>query len=77
MDSINLIYTVGFEVRALEVSLPSGTHGRYQVYIDNFYQGVIYPKDGNWLTHFNHPEMFSLEDIQIMGEAIESTSLIP
>lgn len=45
--------------------------GGYQIYVDKYYEGDIFYKDGTWQAHLNQRSILTGDDITILGEFIE------
>lgn len=57
------------EIRLLA---PMGAAGNsYQVYINNYFQGMLFTRDGKWIQHFNEKCKLKPSDVEKIIEIIE------
>lgn len=59
------------EVRILDVSGTSGGSGGYHVYIDKYFCGQMFNREGKWVLFGNSASEFTQEDVEVIGERIE------
>lgn len=71
MTSIEFIATFGHIRKTVRLSQPMGGAGGYQLYIDDFYQGMIAYLDGEWVGHLGREPVITGNDIRVLGEIIE------
>jgi hypothetical protein len=70
-ESIKFKAPFGDERKDIMLGNPHGGSEGYQVYIDDYYQGTIVLRDGQWIGHLNDRSELTIDDIQILGERIE------
>jgi len=73
MQGVEIIFTGCFGGESKTVVLKStnggGSEDNFQVMIDNYYQGQIMKRDGNW-KWLNQPSQFTSDDEMILSQWI-------
>jgi hypothetical protein len=71
MNDIEFMATFGHVRKAVKLSQPMGGASGYQLFIDNFYHGMIVKLNGEWVGHLGREPTISGDDIGVLGEIIE------
>ncbi len=59
----------GDEKKKVELLNPNGAGGdSWQVMIDNYYRGIIFKKNGEWVSY---SQWLTIDDVQILGQMID------
>lgn len=72
MNAIEFTATFGRVRKTVKLREPSGGAGGYQLFIDDFYQGMIVKIKGEWVGHLNPASQLTGDDIMAIGEIIDS-----
>lgn len=70
MREILTPWTIGNKTHELKITLPNGAAGLYHIFIDNYYQGIMMKREGQWVGYFNGPDI-GAEEIEQLGGVIE------
>ncbi len=66
---IEFTASFGDDKKRVELLNPNGAGGNsWQVMIDNYYRGIIFKKDGEWMSY---SLWLTIDDVQILGEMID------
>jgi hypothetical protein len=71
MESIEFDANYGGVIKKVKINDVHKGSGGYQILIDNYYQGDIFFKDGQWKAQLNAKSQLTSDDILILGEKIE------
>lgn len=72
MTTIEFTATFGHVKKTVRLTQPSGGAGGYQLFVDDFYQGMIVKIKGEWVGHLNPASQLTGDDIMAIGEIIDS-----
>lgn len=73
MKEIVFQATFGDEIKTVRLTIPNGTDSKmWEVSIDWYHHGTLYFRDDRWGAYLNDRSVLTTEDIQILGEIIES-----
>ncbi len=70
MKDFEAVCTFGHSQKRLRLCQVSGASG-IQVYLDNFYQGVMMFQHGEWICLFNDKSWLTGGDIRALSDIIE------
>lgn len=73
MKTLEFAATFGNTTKQVQLTAPSGGEG-VQVIIDNFYQGMLFKRQGKWVGYFNENSNLAADDAQILGERFDEIS---
>jgi hypothetical protein len=75
MECIKFTFTAvaGDELLQVELANPNGIGDNmsFHIMIDNYYHGVIFRQNGQWVCYPNKQSWLQQEDITILGEIID------
>lgn len=54
--------------------MPIGVNESYQIYIDNYFQGMLFTRDGKWLANVNERSKLKPSDIDKIIEIVTFTN---
>lgn len=72
MKTVEFEAVYGDETKKVQLTAPSGGEG-VQVIIDNYYQGMLFKRQGKWVGYFNEDSNLTADDVQILGEMIDNS----
>lgn len=64
----------GDETKQVKLTAPTGAEGEWQVFIENYYQGIVVKRSGIWYGYFNTASTLTQDDAGILGEMIDNFS---
>lgn len=62
----------GDETKQVKLTAPSGAEGEWQVFIENYYQGIVVHRSGIWYGYFNPASALTQDDAGVLGEMIDN-----
>jgi hypothetical protein len=67
MQPIEFHDTTGRHIKLIQ---PSGAEG-WQIMIDNFYNGILFKRNGEWVAYLAPGSDLTADDVQVLGERID------
>lgn len=75
MKQLDFTATYGDEKKNVKITEPNGTGGGFQVFIDDYYQGMLMKLNNEWVGHLNDKSQLSPDDISALGDIIDKENL--
>ena len=76
MKDIEFMAAFGDDRKRVRISRPQGSSSGYQVFIANYYQGIIVKLNNEWVGHLNARSELTSDDILILGDIIDNASQV-
>ena len=74
MVSIEFDAAYGNDRKMVVIRQLSGSGNIYQVFIGNYYDGMLVKLNGEWVAHLNLKSDLTSDDIQLLGDIIDNQS---
>lgn len=71
MKKLEFPATFGHQVKQVSISQPLGAGGIFYITIENYHQGQMWKRNGQWVGYMADKSEITAEDIQILGEMID------